>query len=254
MFNLPIKVIVISLFAIFSANIIAAPLLITKNKLSFNESMCMKLFKYGDKEARSAMMDYCEHSAEKEDSVLSQTILGQIYSIEKEGYQLNYKKAAYWYQKSADKGNVPSKVRLARILMQDHDGIKKNLEKSRILLEYAYKKRDIDAPYYLAVLTMLNDGLTLNDVVIACKYSVISSRMGSQKGSNGFQTIIGQLYRINKELADNKVKECHILAENEIRSEWILLIDKQEIKEPLKVYSGPKAIHSPEFWLELLVD
>ena len=71
-------------------------------------------------------------------------------------FQQSYDKAAYWYEKAAEKGNVDAQIRLG-LFYQEGYSVEKDYEKAVYWYEKAAEKNSIEAQYRLAQLYQNDD-------------------------------------------------------------------------------------------------
>ena len=97
-------------------------------------------------------------------------LMGQIYSSRGYGVKVDCAKAAFWYRRGAESGDLISVVRLADLYCEyEKDGFPKDLEKAFKLYEFAAKEGDIHSSARAGI--MYAHGLGCKaDMAIARKY------------------------------------------------------------------------------------
>jgi TPR repeat protein len=108
-----------------------------------------------DKNKKHLAMDLFKKAAEKEHHPAQQK-LASLYNAKKD-----YKKAAFWYKKSADNGNIEAQYSLGVLYLKGL-GVEKDLDKATLLFIQAASEGNTKAQYSLAIRYLKGDGIEKN--------------------------------------------------------------------------------------------
>ncbi len=104
--------------------------------------------------------------------------LGQMFE-EGQGIQQNYREAASWYRKAAERGDISSAYSLG-VLYHKALGVQQDYQKAAAWYRVAAEKGHADALYNLGVFLengyLLRDGIRLYDRKLAMKYFSLAAK------------------------------------------------------------------------------